>query len=247
MAHYKGVESHLAQISEKLMHSHRLATLGTMSSIIAHEYNNILTPIISYAQMALKNPDDTEFVLKALQRALSGAERAATISTSLLGFAADNDQTRVAHLPTVIEQAINCMGRHPEKDGINLAIDIPPIDLAISALDLEHVILNLMLNARQAMRGRGGCLTINASVLASVCHVEVIDTGPGIPAEIRDRVFEPFVTQRSDSTGTGLGLCMCRDRLNAAGGTIELLDRDDETGAAFLLTIPIADEVSNAA
>lgn len=247
LEHFELVESQLEQVRESLTHSHRLATLGTIASIIAHEYNNILTPVVSYARLALSKPNDQELMKKAVEKALMGAERAAKISSSLLGFARESDGQHVANLPQVIDDTIACLARDPRKDGIELKVDMPDLKAAISPLTLQQVLLNLLLNARQAMR-RGGHLRISGRPEGSMIHIEVADTGPGIPPEIIDRLFEPFVTRRGgpqrdpdEPKGTGLGLCICRDLVRAVGGSISVESQPGQ-GATFRIRLPKAEE-----
>lgn len=248
LAHFEELEAQLQQVREGLTHSHRLATLGTIASIIAHEYNNILTPIISYAQLSLKNPEDAALMKKAVEKALLGAERAAHISGSLLGFARENDQKQhAARLRPVIDEAVACMARDPKKDGIQLSIDVPDVQVAISPVSLQQVLLNLFLNAKQAMRRTGGSLKITGRVEARLVHLAVADTGPGLPAEVRQRLFEPFVTRPTSNEpgerrGTGLGLTICRDLVRNAGGQITA-ETGEGKGTTFHITLPRADDL----
>ncbi len=247
LEHFEQLETQFQQVREGLTHSHRLATLGTIASIIAHEYNNILTPIVSYGQLALSNPDDHEMLKKAVEKALSGAERAAHISSSLLGFAQETDQSPAADIRATIDDTLGCLARDPRKDGIELTIDVPDIKAAMPPLNLQQVLLNLMLNAIQAMQGQPGSLKISGEVKGSMVHLDVADTGPGIPEAIKDRVFEPFVTLRkpppcealSQPKGTGLGLCICRDLIRNTGGEITVESQPGQ-GTVFHLTIPKA-------
>lgn len=249
LEHFEQLEEQFQQVREGLTHSHRLATLGTIASVIAHEYNNILTPVISYAQLALAAPDDVAGMRKALEKAIAGAERAAKISSSLLGFAREADEQHAAPLRATIDDAVSCLGRPPEKDGIELTIDVPDLLVAMSPLNLQQVILNLILNARKAMRRRGGLLRISGWLEGSLVHIEVADTGPGIPPAVIDRLFEPFVTHQIDASeqfaerkGTGLGLCICRELIRNAGGTITVRSSPDQ-GATFHLTLPKTDNL----
>jgi len=245
LSHFEQLEAQLQAVREGLSHSHRLSTLGTIASVIAHEYNNILTPVISYCQLALKHPDDIEKMKKAVEKSLAGAERAASISGSLLGFAREEDDRHVASLPEVIDDAINCMGRHPEKDGIEMKIDAPRIKLAIGPLNLQQVLVNLFMNAREAMRRTGGSITVTAEQKAQLATLTVADNGPGIPQEVLDRLYEPFVTHRRDAharQGTGLGLSICRDLVEQAGGTIDV-DTAADRGTTFTIKLPIAEEL----
>ncbi len=247
LEHFEQLETQFQQVREGLTHSHRLATLGTIASIIAHEYNNILTPIVSYGQLALANTNDHEMLVKAVEKALSGAERAAHISSSLLGFAQEADQAQTADVRTTIDDALGCLARDPKKDGIELTIESPDVKVAMTPLNLQQVLVNLMLNAIQAMRGETGSLAITARVKGSLVHIDVADSGPGIPEQIKDRLFEPFVTLRkpppcdalSEPKGTGLGLCICRDLIRNAGGSITV-ESEPGKGTVFHLTIPKA-------
>jgi len=250
LEHFEQLEAQLRQVRDGLTHSHRLATLGTIASIIAHEYNNILTPILSYGQLALAKPDNHEMLITAVEKAVAGAQRAAHISTSLLGFARESDDDHAAGLKSTIHDTLGCLGRDLKKDGIDLTIDVPDIQVAISPLKLQQVLLNLILNAKQAMGRSGGTLRIDAQVKNQMINVDVADSGPGIPPEIMGRLFEPFVTQRhhqpgntNERKGTGLGLCICRDLIRNAGGEISV-DSTPGLGAIFHLSLPLTDSPS---
>jgi signal transduction histidine kinase len=238
------VEGRLQQLQADLTRSHRLATLGTISSIIAHEFNNILTPMMSYCQLALQDNEDVDLMRKALQKSLNGAERAAQISSSMLGFARASDTEPTCNVATVVEEVFHCLARPPEKDGITLTLEIPDdIDVAVNPVTLQQVLLNLVLNARQAMRRKGGQLRLTVTSRGQTIAIEVIDTGPGIPPDLINRIFEPFVTQRDgddgSGKGTGLGLTICRDLVDSAGGTIHV-ESEQGVGTAFLIELPAA-------
>jgi len=245
LEHFEQLEAQFEQLRRQLTHSHRLATLGMIASIIAHEYNNILTPMMSYAQLALMHEDDPELMRKALQKTVDGSERAARISASLLGFARDDDDDQpIANLPATIEQSFACLAREPEKDGIELTVDVPEINLAIRPLALQQVLVNLILNARKAMHSEGGRLHVSGELAEGVARIHLADTGPGIPEAIQDRLFEPFVTQpvrsgAGEPKGTGLGLCICRDLIQAAGGELTF-DTQQGEGTTFHITLPLA-------
>ena len=249
------LEGELRRLQTGLTRSHRLATLGTMASIIAHEFNNILTPVISYCQLALKAGEtDTALMTKALQRALSGAEKAAEISSSMLGFAREAHSESAANIERVVEEVFRCQAREPKKDGIQLVQEIPAdLCVGMSPVGLQQVLLNLVLNARKVMRGRGGVLKIVARVEGTDrVAITVADSGPGIPAEIMPHIFKPFVTHEADGQskseeGTGLGLAVCRDLVERAGGAIAA--ESTGRGAIFRIELPWApaDEVESPA
>ncbi len=193
-AEFKSLEQQLDQLRRSLSHSHRLATLGTLAAMLAHEFNNLLTPIISYGQLALARPSDADLMKTAVTRSVQAAERAAKICSSLLGFAASESEAPSASLRQAAQEAITCLGRDPKKDGLALTVDLPDVEVAMPAVNLQQVLLNLVLNARKAMAPRGGSLAITGCVEGDRVRLDVADTGPGIPAAIRSRLFEPFVT-----------------------------------------------------
>jgi signal transduction histidine kinase len=239
------LEQQFEELRAQLTHSHRLATVGTLASVVAHEYNNLLTPVINYAQMALKRPEDPELMRKALQRSLEGAQRATRISNSLLGFAGQ-DEDKAANLPATADEAVTCLAREPGKDGVALEVDLPDVAARISPLNLQQVLVNLILNAKKAMQGRGGRVVVRGESEGSQVRVEVADDGPGIPANVRGRLFEPFVTESIDESGsekqsgTGLGLCICRDLVEGSGGSINVTS-EEGGGTTFYIRLPRAD------
>lgn len=239
------LEADIARLQKGLLHAQRLTTLGTLAAVVAHEFNNILTPVISYAQLALNRRDDHDLAIKALEKTLVCAERASRISESLLGFSRDRPGQDQAHLPVVIDDAIACLARDPERDGISLTIDVPDTSVAMPTEQLQQVLVNLALNATKAMRRRGGCLTIAARVERGRVRIDVADTGPGIPEPIRGRIFEPFVTSPTEGApdqaepGTGLGLSVCRDLVAGVGGSIDFTTSPRQ-GTTFHLDLPLA-------
>ncbi len=244
LGYFEQIEGQFAQVREGLTHLQRLATLGTLSAMVAHEFNNILTPVISYTQMALANPDDRDLSRKALEKALSGAERAAHISTSLMGFSREEDTRSRAHLKQAVNSALSCLARDPGRDGVELRLDLADVEVAMSPINLEQVLLNLILNAQKAMAPKGGVLTIHGWAEADKAHIDLSDTGGGVPSEIADRLFEPFVTHDSTpdaggARGSGLGLSVCRDLIVNAGGEVGF-DSEPGEGTTFHLVIPLA-------
>lgn len=248
LSQFGQIEAQFAAVREGLAHSHRLSTLGTLATMIAHEYNNILTPVISYSQMALARPEDQALMKKAVEKALQGALRAAKISRSILGFAREDDTAQIAQLRVAIDDALGCLVSEPEKDGMTLEVDVPDVRVAMAGLSLQQVVLNIVLNARKAMRRQGGTLFIRGHVDGNWLILQIQDTGPGIPPAMLDRLFEPFATHAIDPLdassdaapkGTGLGLCICRDLVQQAGGRIHATSTPGH-GATFHITLPLA-------
>jgi len=233
-----GPESAMERLAGVLEHTQRLAALGTIAGMIAHEFNNILTPMMAYSQMALENPGDRELSKKALERAVAGSQRAAEIATAILGFSRDEfsvprgTEVASADVEACVRQTLSCMARQPAQDGITLEVTIDlavgggPLMVAMRPVALQHVLLNLLLNARKAMNPGGGRLVVNARRLSGVAtatgpqggtggvgggtggvggmvEVTIEDTGRGIEAGRLGRIFEPHVS--FDGAGAGVG------------------------------------------
>jgi signal transduction histidine kinase len=221
-------EHELDALRSQLEHSHRLAMLGTISAGVLHEINNILTPILAYAQMASSNPSDTKLLIKVADKAARGIGQAAAIADSMLELAQPsrtNSQPAVANVREACQAALTCLGRDPAKDGITLMLDIPnDFTCAIRPLALQQVLLNLVLNAVEALKDhqtKDRILTIRAreqggetengcaaaifrdNTPSDIIRIEVADTGPGIPEAIRPKLFTPFVSGRHLSRRPG--------------------------------------------
>ncbi len=249
MARLARAEAELEDLRKELEHSQQLATLGTLTAGIAHEINNILTPVLAYAQLAWSNPADLSLRAKALERTIAGVQSASRITEAVLGFARADAETDRAVIAEVIDSSLACLGRDPARDGIRLTVDVDPdAAVRIQPLALQQVFLNLLLNAMTALGGKPGELHIAARELDDRhTEIRVTDSGPGVPAEVAKRIFEPFVSghrrtsggrKKKGLGGSGLGLAICRRLIEHAGGTIVLEGRQDgDRGASFLISL----------
>ena len=220
------LQQRINELEQSLERQERLATLGTIAGLIAHEFNNILTPVMSYAQMAMGSPDDRELSTKAHQKAADGADRAGQIASAILGLVrrdhapVPRGTSQRCEVAAAVDRALACLARPLDKDLIQLRNELS-VDTAVAArgVAVEHVLLNLMINARSAMLPRGGTLTVRsarnlpalgANTVVSwsggvagpdrewpiaVCErenvvVEVSDTGRGMSAERMSRLFD---------------------------------------------------------
>jgi signal transduction histidine kinase len=252
------IEQLLARIDDledQLARAERLATLGTMSGAIAHEFNNILTPLLSYSGMALENLDDHALVRRALERTVRGATRAGEIAEALLGSIQDPAiEAPTCLVSETITSAIESMVRAPERDGIEIMCDVPAeLEAAIAPSALHQIMLNLILNACDALRPGPGTIAITGTGTNKYLpkcdqHIllRVIDTGPGIAPEQIRTIFEPLVTtkvcssgqQRGDQRGgSGLGLTICKRLVERAGGEIAVRS-EPGLGTAFSILLP---------
>jgi len=182
--------------------------------MIAHEINNILTPFGAYADLALKHFDDKALVQKALEKAVLNCQRATKVMESMLALAnGDTQQKQTVRLAGLIDDVFTCLCRDFSKDRIQLVIDIPEdLEVHVVTVQIQQVLMNLSLNAREAMLARGGSLTLRGYCDEDNTIIEVADTGAGIAPEDMKTIFEAFYSTK-DSTdsaeecfGTGLGL-----------------------------------------
>jgi two-component system NtrC family sensor kinase len=232
-------------LQSQLIQFQSLANIGAASCMIAHEINNLLTPLVSYAAMALEDSDDIALVEKALNKTIRGCEQATKVMESMLALAnGQNQEKENARLATLVEGVFDCLCRDFKKDGITVKIQIPE-DLTIWAvpIQIQHVLMNLILNARDAMLPRGGILTISAKENNDAVHIEVTDTGCGIEQANLKKIFEPFFTTKtnkkspSESTGSGLGLAFCKKIIEAHDGCISV-ESAPAQGTAFTISLP---------
>lgn len=234
------LEAEVQGLREQLRRSQRMATVGTMAAMVAHEFNNILTPIVNYAQMAQTNPT---LQPKALAKAADGGQRAAKICNAILKLTHNDAAASEVMVVDVVNESLSAMARDPGKDGIELVLDIPEnLSLSTRPVELQQVLVNLISNARQAVMARGGSakrIEISASRHKGSVTISVADSGSGIAPENLQKVFEAFYTTREGSAdcGHGLGLCVCREIITQLGGTINV-ESVPGSGARFTLRLP---------
>jgi len=242
----EGLERHMEMLQHQVQRLQRLASLGTISAMLAHEFNNALTPIISYCQYALQRGDG-ELMRTAVEKTFKNAQRLDLLCRRVLGMAVDDQMGPIdTEILPLVTEAVECLGRDLENDDITFAVDVPEgLKARSTAVSLQQVLFNLVLNARQAMLDRPGSLKISARRAedGSVI-IEIADTGPGIKPEYLDKIFEPFFTtkqheSRTDRCGIGLGLHICRQLMEEQGGTINVASKPDEC-TTFTLTLPAA-------
>jgi signal transduction histidine kinase len=240
--HLERLEAENQALRHQLLHSQRLAALGTMTAMVAHEFNNILTPLISYAQMAQKNP---LFTTKAVNKAADSGQRASDICKAILGLARDQQEAPVTvGVEELVQETILAMGRDFHRDGIDVVVDVPAgLSFRTRKVELQQVLLNLLLNARAALLAKTGPRRIDISARSARGRVTltVRDSGVGIPPENLPRIFEPFFTTKSDngdgSGGHGLGLYVCSDILKSLAGRIDVRSTPGQ-GATFTVDLP---------
>jgi signal transduction histidine kinase len=234
-----------ATLKSQISHLQSLANIGTATCMIAHEINNLLVPLSNFAALALNNPDDKQLADKALQKVVRNCDRASKIMESILGVAnGETKEKKNNRLLALVEEIFSCLCRDFAKDGITVKISIAE-DLTVRAVpvQIQQVLMNLILNARDAMLPRGGVLTIKARENNDSVQIEVSDTGCGIEPDDLDKIFEPFFTAKKDkkseseTCSSGLGLLFVKQVIETHNGCITVESRPSE-GTTFTITLP---------
>ena len=226
------------RLERRLAERERLATLGQMAATVAHEIKNPLSAIKSIAQVMGEDETLSHEYARDLSLIVGETDRLGQSVTQLLSFAR---QKTPSELPMRADQLIQSVARlfevTAEKEGIKLSVTIEKDEeLGGSAVSAVRVALsNLLLNALQATPN-GGEITITQKLENSVMVILLQDSGPGVPDDLQQRIWEPFFTTKQ--RGTGLGLAIVRKRMQEAGGTARLASRVNGEGAKFELRVP---------
>jgi signal transduction histidine kinase len=232
------------QLRQQLLQAQKLSSVGALASSVAHEFNNILTTIINYARLALRNEGDEAGRTQALEKILKGSQRAATIINSMLGFARNTSaQRQRTEVSSIVEEALLLCDKDLSKHQIQVEKRYqghPTADVVPS--QIEQVLLNLIINARQAMpRGGRLRLEVRENIRTHMVELKVADTGIGIPPERLRLIFEPFYTTKepdlSGHGGTGLGLSVCRQIIEQHNGRIRVESLVGK-GSTFTVKLP---------
>ena len=257
IAERQAAESARSELEEQLRHAQKMEAIGRLSGGIAHDFNNLLTAIRGYSELLLASlagpPLRTD-----VEEIFNAADRAATLTGQLLAF---SRRQLLSPEILVLNQRVMDMGRMLNRlIGEHIAIDLHlATDLwsvRADAAQLEQVLVNLALNARDAMPdgGRLAIETANRDVSVAQARaleispglfVELLvrDTGIGIPADVQGRIFEPFFTTKPKGAGTGLGLSMVYGFVRQSGGTVSVQSAPG-LGSTFSLLLPRTDDTT---
>ena len=237
----------LKRAHEHALHNEKMASIGKMAAVLAHEINNPLSGILTYAKLLRKwvGRDDEghihrEEICDSLDLIASESRRCGDLVKNLLTLSREMPlNLQMTDLNRVVERSVQLMQHQVDLAGIHLQLQrdpaLPPVQC--DASQIEQVLLALLVNAMQAMPQAGGNIWLTTSFSEqdhNVCVV-VRDDGPGIPAEILPRIFEPFLTTKE--SGVGLGLAISRSILERHGGSIEA-QSDAGRGTTFTITLP---------
>jgi signal transduction histidine kinase len=232
------------QLRQQLLQAQRLSSVGALASSVAHEFNNILTTIINYAKLGLRAEGDDGARTQALEKILKGSQRAAVIINSMLGFARNNSSQRErTDIAALVEEVLILTEKDLSKHHIQVETKFHGRPTApVVPGQIEQILLNLIINARQAMP-RGGWLKIDVreNTRTQMVEIRVSDTGTGIPADQLRLIFEPFYTTKEPDEhghgGTGLGLSVCRQIIEQHQGRIRVESAPGK-GSTFTVKLP---------
>jgi signal transduction histidine kinase len=229
------------QMEQRMAVSERLAGVGRLASMVAHEVNNPLDGIIRLVNLARRAAQDghDERIEQYLAEAHKGLMRLVAIVRELLEFSRSaSGSAEPMPIRQILVEASEAAAGAAERPGVAVRVDCAADLPALKSSILFHVVLNLVKNAIEAIEGAGE-VRVAARCRDGALEIEVSDTGPGIPEDRLPRLFEPFYTRKAGGKGTGLGLVISKDLVEKQGGTIVATNRP-EGGARFAITIPLA-------
>ncbi|PTW59422.1 two-component system C4-dicarboxylate transport sensor histidine kinase DctB [Breoghania corrubedonensis] len=244
-------ERELRRTQDELVQTAKLATLGQMSAALSHEFNQPLAVIRSQADNAglLVQRGRCEEAGESLRKITAMVERMATISRTLKGFARKSGtQTRTVPVGPVIDETLMLLSPRIKGGQTAISFERPPRDLAVRAdsVLLEQVMMNLIVNALDAVGEEGGTIRVTTvREEPGMVVIRVADDGPGIDAATRGRIFDPFFTTKEVGAGLGLGLSIADKIIRDFGGQLALEDMPvGERGTIFAVRLPEAELVA---
>ncbi len=243
-------------MEDRLRQADRMQALGTMAGGVAHDFNNLLTAVLGSLELAQRAAGEDARLVRLIETAIAGAERGAALTQRLLSFSRQRDTVQQAVDVNALVQAMDdLLARSIDRPQVRIEQQLQP-DLPAALVDpaqLELALLNLCINARDAMDGTGTItlgtrwlvdgeedghvLRVGALPSGGTVAVSVSDTGSGMDEEVVTRIFEPFFTTKEIGRGTGLGLSMVYGFMRQTGGAVRVRTAPG-AGTSFQLCLP---------
>jgi two-component system, NtrC family, sensor kinase len=237
----------LEQAQAALAGSEKMAALGKLAATVAHEVNNPLFGILTYAKLCQKeiaksslDEEARKGLLEQLEVIERESRRCGEIMRNLLTFARQAPRKRQSNqLNELAARAVKLMHHQFEIQGIEIETELAPDLRAVEcdASQIQQIVLVLLMNAAEAMP-QGGRLRVSTEAVMDAVRLRVRDWGPGIPVDVMPHIFEPFFTTKEEQQRTGLGLAVAKSILDQHGGHIEVRSKEGE-GAEFVITLPL--------
>ena len=248
---YKETQARLARAEQNLARASRISTVGALTASITHEVNSSLAAIVSSSEAALRwlsrETPDLEEAAGALQNTLSAASRAMTVVDRTRAFLANAPAPATASdLATIVQDSVTLIDRELRMHGVSVHLDVPDGLPPVQAeeVNIQQVIVNLMMNGAQAMSEQPVAtapgardLSVSARERGDRVVVTIRDSGPGLPEEDLQVIFQPFYSTRQG--GMGMGLAICKSCIEAHGGRITV-QAAENGGAMFQFDLPLA-------
>jgi len=224
-------------VTRRLLQAEKMSAVGQLAGGVAHEINNPLGGILAFAQL-MSREERSKDDLESLNLIIDAATRAKRIVESLLRFSRRprQDERGEVDLAKVAEDALFLLNSQLRDGRVELSRSLEPAHCVGNANQLGQIVVNLLVNAIQAIKNQGR-LQIETGTSQGLVRLRVSDDGPGVPPELASRIFEPFFTTKPEGQGTGLGLSICYRIAEEHGGTIRH-EQPPGGGASFVLEIP---------
>lgn len=230
-----------ADLLRQLAYNEKMAELGKISAGVVHELNAPLSVIISAAQMIMRENGVPESVQEMISRISSEAQRLSHMTKGLLNFSSHEETISDVDINLTVDFILNFLNYEAARRGVTV---LKQLDHSLPAVRLDanllkQILLNIIMNALQAMEHDGGILLVETAAAGSgqVCFV-IADNGPGIPAEAIERIFDRYFTTKKPGEGTGLGLFVTKSLVESMGGKIAVTSRRGG-GTTFTVTLPV--------
>ena len=253
------LEQKQRKLEERIRHSQKMESIGTLAGGISHDFNNILTSIIGYTELSMMDVSMGRDPSSRLDEIYTAGKRARDLVRQILDFARQSEEKIVpVQIDAVVKEVLNLI-----RPSIPATIEIrhtieSGLTIMGSATQIHQVFMNLCTNAAQAMEEKGGVLEILASKtnrmekpgfsvhngLPDLIRITISDTGYGISPEIRENIFEPYFTTKAPSEGMGMGLATVYGIVKSFGGSISV-ESEPGRGSVFTLILPSCDEIAD--
>jgi len=230
-----------SDLLRQLAYNEKMAELGKISAGVVHELNSPLSVIISASQMIMREEGVPEGVLEMISRISSEAQRLSHMTKGLLNFSSHDETVGEADLNITTDFILTFLNFEAARRGVIVLkqLDYTLPTIRIDANMLKQILLNIIMNALQAMEQGGGKLLVETASAGSdgVCII-IVDNGPGIPAGSLERIFDRYFTTKGPDEGTGLGLFVTKKLVESMGGDIEVASESGR-GTTFTVTLPV--------
>lgn len=230
--------------TSQLIHSDRLATIGTIASAVAHEIKNPLFYISGNIELIQQYIETGAFdkVNEKFEKIFDGIDRINKLTEGLNGYSRhDSSNLLICSIDEIVHDALAIISHNLRHKNISLSLETIPNGLKIDCdfQKISQIFVNLINNAIDAIGENEGLITIKAKREEKNIVIQVIDNGPGIPRDYTDKVFTPYITSKEKNKGTGLGLFIVKRIVEDHQGTITLSSREGK-GTEFVITLPAA-------